>query len=269
MDQRPIGIFDSGLGGLTALAVLRKLLPDEKIIYFGDTARVPYGTKSAAELRIMARQNLELLDGCGVKVILAACGTVSSIAPDVLQAYPLPVFNVVDAPVGEMAKPDGEAPIGIIATRASIQSRVFENKIAAVCPGREIIPIACQDFVRLIESGHLDKNDAEVQESVRDCLEPMKRRGVGTLLLGCTHFGFLSDAIRDFLGENVRFVSASDCAARSVRDYLVSHAMTGTEGGVRYLTSGSREQFAALSTRLLGTDTAEYTEHIESMEVNR
>ena len=268
MDQRPIGIFDSGLGGLTALAALQRLLPDEKIIYFGDTARMPYGTKSVPELRIMARQNMELLDGCGVKTILAACGTVSSIAPDVLKAYPLPVFNVVDAPVEEISKLDDEAPIGIIATQASIQSRVYERKIAAVCPGREILPIACQDFVRLIESGHLDNRDAEVRESVRGYLEPMKRRGVGTLLLGCTHFGFLADAIRDFLGENVRLVSASDCAAGSVRDYLVSHSMTGTEGGVRCLTSGSREQFISLSTKLLGTDTAEFTVHTEPMEVS-
>lgn len=269
MDQRPIGIFDSGLGGLTALAALRKLLPDEKIIYFGDTARVPYGTKSASELRSMARQNLELLDACGVKAILAACGTVSSVAPDVLQAYPLPVFNVVDATVEEIARLGGDAPIGIIATHASIRSGVFEQKIAAVCPGREIVPVACQDFVRLIESGHLDKDDEEVRKSVRGYLEPMKQRGIGTLLLGCTHFGFLSDAIREFLGENVRLVSASDCAAASVRDHLVAHAMTGTEGGVRYLTSGSREQFVSLSTKLLGTDTAEFTEHTEPMEVKR
>ena len=196
MDHRPIGIFDSGLGGLTALAVLHRLLPNEKIIYFGDTARVPYGTKSIAELRIMAQQNLELLDGYGVKAILAACGTVSSIAPDVLKEYPLPVFNVVDAPVGEIAKLKDDAPIGIIATQASIRSCVFEKKVAAVCPGREIIPVACQDFVRLIESGHTDSDDEEVRKSVRGYLEPMKRRGVGTLLLGCTHFGFLADAFR-------------------------------------------------------------------------
>ena len=267
MDLRPVGIFDSGLGGLTALSALRELLPEENIIYFGDTARMPYGTKTVPQLRCMARQDMELLEAHGVKAIIAACGTVSSTASDVLSAFRVKTFNVVDAAVEKTAMTEGDAPLGVIATERSIQSGVFKKKLAALCPDREIVDIACQDFVKLIESGHTELGDALVRKTVEGYLAPMKEKGVSALLLGCTHFGYLSDAIEEYLGKSAKLISASQCAAEKVRDYLVSRSMTGGNGSVQYMTSGDKAQFAALASRLLKEDIADATKQTDPMEV--
>ena len=266
MDHRPIGIFDSGLGGLTAVAALRERLPEEDIVYFGDTARVPYGTKSVPTLRKLAQQNLELLESFHVKAILAACGTVSCTVPDVLERFPLPVFNVVDAAVKKMAKIPGNSALGVIATQTSIQSGVFAGKIAKLCPGREIIALPCQDFVRIIEGGHTDASDPTVIECVEKSLAPLKGKNISALLLGCTHFGYLSEAIRVYLGSEVELVSASCCAAESLVSYLSENALTGGHKKTAYLTSGERDQFVLLSSRLLGEDTAPFTDHIDIQE---
>lgn len=267
MDRRPIGVFDSGLGGLTAVSVLRELMPEENIIYFGDTARMPYGKKTVAQLRRMARQDMELLKSFDVKVILAACGTVSSTASDVLASFDVKVFNVVDAAVEKAAETQGDLPLGIIATEASIKSGVFKRKIAALCPDRELIDIACQDFVKLIESGHTKADDEAVRSSVEGYLKPMKERVVSALLLGCTHFGYLSEAISGYLGENVQLISASECAAEKLRDHLVLHDMTGGEGIIQYITSGDKAQFAALASGLLHESVEDKTKEILPMEV--
>ena len=266
MDHRPIGVFDSGLGGLTAVMALRRLLPDENIIYFGDTARMPYGTKSVPMLRKMARQDMELVAQYGVKVIIAACGTVSSTAADVLGSFPVPVFNVVDAPVTKIAKLPGNAPLGVIATETSIKSGVFAGKISALCPGREVIAVPCQDFVRIIEEGHTDSSDPVVIGSVESSLSPFKGKGISALLLGCTHFGFLSGAISAQLGRDVELVSAAGCAVESAAEYLKQRSLTGGSGETEFITSGDREQFISLSSKLLGYDTAPFTIHTEPME---
>ncbi len=263
MDCRPIGIFDSGLGGLTAVIALRKLLPDENIIYFGDTARMPYGTKSVPTLRKIAEQDLELVAKRGVKAIIAACGTVSSTAPDILAGFRIPVFNVVDSPVKKIAGTHDGAPIGVIATEASIGSGFFAGRLSDACPGRKIIAFPCQDFVGLIESGHTDSSDSAVRECVRENLLPLKEAGVSSLLLGCTHFGFLSDAISEYMGANVELISASECAAESVCNYLMKNSLSGGNGEISFITSGDRELFIRLSSQLLGYDTAPYTVHAE------
>lgn len=267
MDLRPIGIFDSGLGGLTAVTALRELLPEENIIYFGDTARMPYGTKSVPVLRKLAQQDMELVAGYGVKAMIAACGTISSTAPEVLARFPIPVFNVVDAAVDKMAGIPGDSPLGVIATQTSIKSGVFAGKIAGLCPGREIIALPCQDFVRIIEAGHTEPSDPVVTECVEASLAPLKGKGISALLLGCTHFGFLAEAISAYLGEDVELVSASRCAAESLAAYLSENGLTGGGRTVKYITSGGREQFVSLSSRLLGEDTSPYTLYIGVPEI--
>ena len=267
MDNRPIGIFDSGLGGLTAAEALRELLPDENIIYFGDTARMPYGTKQVGTLRKMAVQDMQFLASLGVKAIIAACGTVSSTAPDLLAAFPLPVFNVVDASVRAMAATEGDLPLGVIATSASIRSGVFKSRISELCPGREIIALPCQSFVELIEQGHSHRDDPLVQQAVAAELAEMKGKGVESLLLGCTHFGHVGEAIRDYLGEPLRLVSASHCAAADLRDYLVAQDMTGGTAQERFYTSGSVEAFTEMASLLLGRDIAGQVWQTRPMEM--
>ena len=268
MDNRPIGVFDSGLGGLTAVQALRELLPDENIIYFGDTARMPYGTKSVKALRQMAQQDMDFLASLGVKAIIAACGTVSSTAADVLSSFHLPVFNVVDSSVQAMADVEGNAPLGIIATRASIKSRVFKNRIAQKCPGRAVIALPCQDFVELIESGHSAPEDVLVQQSVAENLTPMAENGISALLLGCTHFGYLSEAIHNYLGKDVKLISASRCAAESMKSYLTAARMTGGRAETIYYTSGSAAEFTEHASRLMGQSIAGLVREVSPMEVD-
>lgn len=252
MDNRPVGIFDSGLGGLTAAMALRELMPDENIVYFGDTGRCPYGTRAPEELRRMAKEDMEFLAAHGAKAIIAACGTVSSTAPDVLSDFRLPAVNVIDASVAAAAAIPGDAPIGIIATSASIKNGAFKRRLASLCPEREIIAAACQDFVRLIEQGHSAPDDGQLKAAVRDSLAPIKDAGAGILLLGCTHFGLITEAIADYMGKDVCIVDAARCAARDMCSLLTLRGLAGQGAREEYYTSGSAEGFAKLASKLLG-----------------
>lgn len=252
MDNRAIGIFDSGLGGLTAVQALRELAPGENIIYFADSGRVPYGPRPVAELRRMAQQDMELVASMGVKAIIAACGTVSSNAADVLASFRIPVFGVMEPGVRELCRCGGDGPLGIIATEASIRSGAFQRKAADICPGREITGIACPDFVTLIESGHSSADDSLVREAVERYLRPLKEKKAKALLLGCTHFGIISDAIKAYLGEDVTLVSASGCAAKEVYEYISAEGIQGGSGKAEFFTSGRKEDFDSMASLFLG-----------------
>lgn len=265
MDNRPIGFFDSGLGGLSAVRALRRLLPDENIIYFGDTARMPYGARTPQQLRVMARQDLDFVAARGVKCILAACGTVSSTAPDVLRGYGVRTFDVLSSTVREAAKAPG-GPIGVIATAACVSSGAFQKALAAACPGTEVVAAACPAFVPLIESGHYDPDDAALQAAVAEYLAPIKAAGARSLILGCTHYGLIEEAIRRFMGR-IRVVEASACAAREVADYLKAASLCGGSAEERFCTSGSAEEFARLSAVFLGREIRGAVEHVPEMEV--
>lgn len=265
MDNRAIGFFDSGLGGLTAVRALQEMLPDENILYFGDTARMPYGPRPAEMLRRMARQDLDFVAARDVKCILAACGTVSSTAPDVLAAYPVKTFNVLESTVREAAKRPGE-PIGVIATAACIRSGAFQRALAASCPGTDVTAVACPDFVPLIESGHYDPGDGELRRAVAEYLAPIRGSGAGTLILGCTHYGLIGEAIRAYLGDGVRIVEAARCAARELADWLLANGLAGGTREESYLTSGSAEEFRALSTVFLGRTPRGEVRHVPEME---
>lgn len=267
MDNRPIGIFDSGLGGLTALRAFRELMPEEDIIYFADTGRVPYGSRPAGQLRVMAEQDLDFLAGKGVKAIIAACGTVSSIAPELLETYRLPAVGVVRAGAEELSKPGGGAPIGVIATVASINSGAYQKTLGELCPGRQVIAVPCPEFVPLIESGHSNPEDALVQAAVARQLRPIKEAGASALLLGCTHFGIIAQAIGNYLGGGVRLVSASASAAARLRELLIERDMTGGSGRETYYTSGSGEEFARLAGALLERSAGIRAEEVPPMEV--
>lgn len=252
MDNRPVGIFDSGLGGLTAATALRALLPGENIVYFGDNGRNPYGVRSVQEIRRMAREDLELAASFNAKAVIAACGTISSIAGDVLAAFRLPVFNVLDASTEKIAKTPGDAPLGVIATSASIKNGAFARRMKTLCPGREIVAAPCQDFVRLIESGHTSPDDEVLMKSVEESLAVMKERGVCALLLGCTHFGVISAAISAYLGAEVELVDAAECAAAGMAEYLTANDMCAEQGTDEYYTSGDPRSFAYYASPLLG-----------------
>lgn len=266
MDNRAIGVFDSGLGGLTAVKALRELLPNENIIYFADSGRVPYGAWSRQQLRAMSVQDMDFVAQHDVKAIVAACGTVSSNAGDILDAYPLPVFGVLRSSVRAMAQIPGNAPFGIAATAASIKSGAFAQALEQLCPGREIISVACPDFVPLIEAGRTDDNDPLVLEAVSKYLSVVKEAGACALLLGCTHYGLISGAIRKLLGEQVRLISASQCAAADVAAYLKENGLCGGSAQERYFTSASAETFRRHAGMFLGYEVGS-VEEVPVMEV--
>ena len=252
MDNRPIGIFDSGLGGLTAVRALRALLPGENLVYFADSGRVPYGGRSVEQLRRMAVQDLELVAGFGVKAVLVACGTISSNAPDLLDGFRLPALGVLRPGVEEMARVSGDKPLGVIATAASIRSGAFERALRAACPGREILAVPCPDFVPLIESGHVSADDPLLCAAVDTALEPLCRAGISALLLGCTHYGIIREALQARLGEGVQLVDAASCASAAMAQTLRERELCGGSGEERYFTSGSAADFAAAAQTFLG-----------------
>lgn len=264
MDNRAVGIFDSGLGGLTALNALRELLPEENIIYFGDTGRLPYGAKTRAQLRRMAVQDLDLIASYGVKAILVACGTLSSNAPEILDAYPVPAFGVLRAGVAGMTKIPGTGPLGVIATEASIRSGAFARALEAACPGREILPVACPDFVPLIESGH-GSGDPLVKDAVARYCAPL--RGADAVLLGCTHYGIIGEAIADYLGDKTALVSAATCGAAVVAQHLIVNGLLGGSGEERFLASGDAAAFTHAASTFLGRTMAREAEGLPVMEI--
>lgn len=252
MDNRPIGIFDSGLGGLTAVRALRRLMPREDLLYFGDTGRLPYGEKSREQLRRMARQDLDYMASFGVKAVLVACGTLSSNAEEVLESAPLPVFGVLKAGVGALAQAGGSAPAAVLATRASVESGSFARAFRALAPGRELISVPCPALVPLIESGHTGPGDPLLAEALEEYLAPVRRAGASALLLGCTHYGLIRRALSARLGEEVALVEASGCAAAELAAFLERQGLTGGQGRETFYASGSPESFAAGAEAFLG-----------------
>ena len=267
MDNRPIGIFDSGLGGLTAVKALRRLLPEENIVFFGDTGRLPYGAKTLEQLRRMAVQDLDRVSACGVKAILAACGTLSSNTPELLDAYPVPTFGVLRSSVKAMSQTEKSGPLAVIATAASIRSGAFARALQQRCPEREILAVPCPDFVPLIESGHIQPDDALLRDAVARYLQPVRDAGAAALLLGCTHYGIIARALREYLGPETALVSAADCAARELAAYLEEKELCGGSGQERFLVSGSPAEFDRKAALLLGRPLGSPAEEVPVMEI--
>ena len=249
MDHRPIGVYDSGVGGLTGLRALMRMLPGEDFLYFSDSGRMPYGPRPCSELRRIAVQDMDYLASFGVKAILAACGTISSAAKAELSAYPVPAFGVLTPALDAMAAVPGDGPLAIIATAASISSGEFTETLRKQCGmRREIVGVPCPEFAPLIESGHTRRDDPLVQECVARALEPVRDRRFDAILLGCTHYGFIEDAIRDYLGADINLMSAADCGAAALRDYLKQNDLTGGERCERrFFVSGDVRAFEAFA----------------------
>ena len=254
MDPRPIGVFDSGLGGLTALLELRRLMPEENIVYFGDTGRLPYGEKTLAQLRVMAGQDLRLIAQQGVKAILVACGTLSSNTPEQLDAFPIPCTGVLRPSIRAMAEAPGDGALGILATPATIRSGAFARALREACPSREIVPVPCPRLVPLIEAGHTGAEDPLLLEAAEEYTAPL--RSASAVLLGCTHYGIVERALRRFLPEDAALVSAAACGAKAVGELLDREGLRGGSGEETYLVSGDPETFAASASLLLGRSIA-------------
>ncbi len=244
-----IGIFDSGLGGLTAYRELHSLLPNEKFIYFGDTGRVPYGTRSHELLLKYARQDVRFLQNSGASAILAACGTVSSVVLDELKSeFDIPLIGVVDASVREALAATKNGIIGVIGTGATVSSGAFEEKLKKG-GAKEVISVACPLFVPLVENGYIAR-DCEVTKLVAsDYLKKIADAGADTLILGCTHFPIIAEIIGDLL-PGVVLINSGAAAAKEVAAFA-----SGNTGESEFFVSDSPVNFDSVARIFLGGET--------------
>lgn len=256
MDFRPVGIFDSGMGGLTSVRELRRLLPGEDIAYLGDTARVPYGGRSVEELRRIAESDVRFLRGRGVKAMLVACGTVSSNCLDYVQEKAgVPALGVVKPTAREAAEATENGRIGVLSTVATQRSGAFVRELKALEPGLEVFASGSPKLVPLVEAGRADPEDPEVAAAVSECLAGLRDAGVDTLILGCTHYPLLKRMIGDYMGDDVTLIDPGKVTAIETAAALEDLKLTNgrsTGGTARYFVSDTPETFAELETLFLG-----------------
>lgn len=260
MDTRPIGVFDSGLGGLTVVRQLLRLLPGEDIVYFGDTGRVPYGTRSAKTIEKYARQDCRLLLGHDVKLIIAACGTVSSVAPQMLSHLPVPAIGVVEPAAHAAIDATRSGRIGILGTAATIRSGSFRKYMLAARPELQVFSQACSLFVPLVEAGWIERDNEATIAAARRYLQPFIEQQVDTVILGCTHFPLLAPILSDILGEDVVLIDSGEaCASRCAGELEKSGLLNRTKkaGECRFYVSDRPEDFTHVARMFLGREVRE------------
>ncbi|MBQ9414369.1 MAG: glutamate racemase [Clostridia bacterium] len=254
MDNRPIGVFDSGLGGLTVVRQRIKELPKERIVYFGDTGRVPYGTRGCDVISRYTAEDCAFLRRFDVKMIIAACGTASSVAPHVLKALPLPALGVVDATGAAAAAATKSGKIGVIGTAATVSTDAFGKAIRARAPQAQVFSQACPLFVPLVENGWIDPQDEVAIAIAKRYLQPLKDQQVDTLIMGCTHFPLLSPIFAEILGDGVTLIDAGRETAIAAHKMLeAGDALTADgDGECRFFVSDRPQGFADIAEMFLG-----------------
>lgn len=266
MDPRAIGVFDSGMGGLTAVRELIRRLPGEDVIYFGDTGRVPYGGRGADTILKYARQDVAFLRTFDLKAIVIACGTVSTIALDTLaEENPLPVIGVVEPAAQAAVSATRNGRIGLAGTRATIASGAYERTLRRLMPQVEVTAQACPLFVPMVENGRFRPGDPLVELMVDEYIRPFREAEVDTLVLGCTHYPLLWDAIAEYLGPQVTLISSGAACVETVARLLETRDMKSpkTKGGChRYFASDSAQDFGALASIFLGENIQGQAEQI-------
>lgn len=253
--KRSIGVFDSGVGGLTVARELIKQMPNEDILYFGDTARVPYGIKSKETVIRFSIENILFLLKHDVKLICIACNTVSSFAlPVIKKHFRVPIVGVITPAVREAVYATRNKHIGVIGTKGTIGSRAYENEIRHLDPSIKVTAAACPLFVPFAEEGLLAGN--AVLEVARDYLAPMKKSGVDTVILGCTHYPLLKPVIRQVLGDEVLLIDSAKQVAIEIKKILSSESMCNGKhkGNHSFFVSDNPEWFSSLAGRFLGQE---------------
>jgi len=258
-DPRPIGVFDSGVGGLTVARALMDLLPEERIVYFGDTARGPYGPRDLEQVRGFTVEIVGWLAAQDVKLAVAACNTATAAALDPARpvtGFPVPVTGVIEPAVRAAVAATRSGRIGVIGTVGTISSGAYEHAVAAAAPATTVVSQACPRFVELTEAGRTA--DAEVLEVAREYLAPLQAAEVDTVILGCTHYPLLTGAISYVLGPHVTLISSAEETARAVFAALVDSGglarrdTAGDPPAHRFVASGDPAGFARLAARFLG-----------------
>jgi glutamate racemase len=251
---RPIGVFDSGIGGLTVAAALRELLPAEEIFYVGDTARVPYGGKSPATIERYAIEISGMLLAEGAKVIVVACNTASALAvPRLQDLLRVPVIGVIEPGASAAVAATKSKNVGVIGTRATVQSKAYERAIHAIDPAIKVRMQACPLLVPLIEEGWIE--DPVTDQVIQRYLNPMVRSGIDALVLGCTHYPLLSKALARYVGTGITLVdSARNCAAnvKTLLQKLSLAAPKTRAGGLKVALTDPSGSFLRVAEQALG-----------------
>jgi glutamate racemase len=268
--ERAIGVFDSGIGGLTCVAELRKLLPYEDIVYFGDTARIPYGTRSKETVLRYAAQDIEFIKRQSVKIVIAACGTVSAVSHKGIAGEDTPFIEVVTPTAQAAVAATRNKRVGVIGTAATIRSAAYAKAMRGMVSDIKVFGNACPLFVPLVENGYTDRGNKVTEIIVSEYLSPIKVEGVDTLILGCTHYPIISDIIADFMGPDVRIISsgkeaANAAAARLTQDNL----LTGkeTEGKLSFFVSDGAEQFISNAHAYLGELPKDFESNVKLINI--
>ena len=256
MSDAPIGIFDSGVGGLTVARAILDQLPNESTLYIGDTARGPYGPRPLAEVREFALETMDFLVSQGVKAIVIACNTASAaMLRDARERYSIPVIEVIQPAVRRAVAATRSGNVGVIGTRATIDSKAYVDAFAAA-PQLNITSIACPLFVEFVERG--ETSGTEITKIAREYLSPVMEAKVDTLVLGCTHYPLLTGVISYVMGEGVTLVSSAEETAKDLYRTLVENGLlreqSATPATHKFLATGDAKAFETLARRFLGPE---------------
>ncbi|MDI6689215.1 MAG: glutamate racemase [Actinomycetota bacterium] len=256
MDSRPLGVFDSGVGGLTVVSEIIKGLPNESIIYFGDTARFPYGSKNSDDLQRFTFEIIDFLREEGIKLVVIACNSASSAALEAAQKrFDIPIVGVIEPGARAAVLATRTRKVGVIGTQATISSGAYARAVRLFDAGVQVYSQACPELADFVERGEI--SGPNVERVVRWYLSPLISAGVDSLILGCTHYPLLTGAIQKVVGDEVRLISSAKEAARELKELL---AMKGSfrEGEsipfYRFISSGDQTRFLELGERFLGRE---------------
>jgi glutamate racemase len=252
--NNPLGIFDSGIGGLTVVKELIKLMPKEHLVYFGDTARVPYGTRSVKLIKQYALEDSAFLEQFNIKLLIIACNTVSAVAIDLLKSVlKIPVTGVIEPVVSAALNISHNKCIGVIGTTATINSEAYNKKIHIQDPDVKVFGQPCPLLVSLVEEGWID--DEITRLTIRKYLKPLLKEGVDTIILGCTHFPVIKKLIQDEVGPGISLIDSGQETAKVVKKMLENMdigASENSEGTFRCFVSDIPNKFDEVGTRFLG-----------------
>jgi len=257
MKNKAIGVFDSGLGGLTAVKELIKCLPNENIVYFGDTGRVPYGTRSKETIIKYAAQDARFLLNHNVKMIIAACGTVSSVASSLGEELPVKFSGVLEPTALACAKATKTGSVAVLGTSATINSHSYKKLLEQISPDIKVYEQDCPLFVPLVENGFTDKDDIIVKSVVERYVSQFKNTDVDTVILGCTHYPLIKAAIGEVVGENVKLIDSGRETALYTKKLLKENNLLSeskSEGEREFYVSDTPHNFEAVAGRFLGRD---------------
>ena len=267
MDNRPIGIFDSGLGGLTAVRALTQAAPWESFVYLGDTKNAPYGDRPREDLVALSRQNVRFLRSQGVKALLVACNTSTANAMDSMRAEnpDLPVIGVIGPAAAAAVAVTETGRVGVLATAATVRAGAYERAIRRLAPGAAVTAVACPKLVPLVEGGRTDPADPALRAAAEEYAAPLLAAGVDTVVLGCTHYPIIRPAIRAAVGPDAALIdsgAASVGALLKELERLGASADREKTGRRRFCCTAGRESFVTVGSAFLGWDMTDATETV-------